>query len=222
MKNKKKQKLNFRNAIPKVKDGKNSSVYTYKFGNKTVKLTVQKVEVPAKQDPSKSVFYYSCLSCKNDFDGDMQVCPGCGKPVTRINLRKCPQCGAKNNPARARCLMCNASFPKLEVAATGGIETVMRLDAGGMIYKSTDQSLTPRMKKLFEDLASSGFSKASLEPWVNSHEAHHPHDPYIRESMGDEYDHMVQEYKYEKYIFACIAILTLIGTLLFIRVYWFN
>ena len=96
---------------------KNVSIYSYKCGQKNIRLTVERVEVVKKSELLDSAFYYSCVFCNKDFDSQIQTCPGCNRPLVKVNLKKCPQCGGKNNPERTlysiaetaicKCIICS-------------------------------------------------------------------------------------------------------------------
>ncbi|TRZ95583.1 hypothetical protein D4R78_02870 [bacterium] len=195
----------------------NPSVYHYKLGNRKIKLTVQKQEEYKKANLTSVVFYYSCVFCKKDFDQEAQACPDCGRPLAKINLRKCQQCGAKNLPARESCWVCNGAFPKLEVDTTKEIQTVLVLEADGRVYKSTDESLSQDIKKLFSDLVSSKFSKEALETWAKRRGLK---DEYKKESIKEELGYLKQQHQQQDIIYILIVIGVIVAIILLIRVFW--
>jgi len=195
----------------------NPSVYHYKLGNRKIKLTVQKQEEYKKVNLTSAVFYYSCVFCKKDFDQEAQVCPSCGKPLAKVNLRKCQQCGAKNSPVRESCWVCNCAFPKLEVDTTKEIVTVLILEADGRVYKSTDESLSPDIKKLFSDLVSSKFSKEAMEDWAKRSGLK---DEYKKESIKEELGYLKRQHQQQDTIYILVVIGVILGIAFLIYVFW--
>jgi hypothetical protein len=211
------KKKNINKKRPQDQKKNNPSVYHYKLGNRKIKLTVQKQEECKEVSLTSAVFYYSCVFCKKDFDQETQVCPDCTRPLAKINLRKCQQCGAKNPPAKESCWVCNAAFPKLEVATTKEMKTVLVLEADGMVYKSTDESLSPDLKKLFSDLLSSKFSKQALEAWAKRTGLK---DAYKKESIKEELGYLKQQHQQQDIVFLLIVIGAIVAIILLIRVFW--
>jgi hypothetical protein len=151
---------------------KNVTVYSYKCGQKNIKLTVEKEEVlkPPPED-SSGVYYYACSFCSKDFDAQIQTCPDCHQPLVRVNLKKCPQCSAKNTPLRQSCWVCNAPFPQLQTPPSEkDTRLLLTLNVDGNIYRNTDRYLGLGLRKLFEDLIAAGFSREPLEAWAKLYE----------------------------------------------------
>lgn len=197
--------------------GKNLSIYSYKCGHKNIRLTVEKVEVLKKSDLLDSIFYYTCVFCNKDFDSNVQVCPECGRNLTKVNLKKCPQCGGKNNLLRQTCWVCNASFPKLEQQLEKETQLLLTLNVDGVFYRNTDKTLSLNMKKLFEDLISTGFNKEPLEAWVKIHEGEIEHK---KESARGEYRHLARESKHRNLLYIIALILPIIICLMLVAVFW--
>ncbi|MDD5130853.1 MAG: hypothetical protein PHS66_07415, partial [Candidatus Omnitrophica bacterium] len=159
-----------KNKNRKVIKENNLKVYSYKCGQKNIKLTVQKVELPKNPEALNSIFYYNCTFCSKDFDfsagsrefssaninfeqasnptvnvvrDNLQVqnCPDCNRPLVKINLKKCPHCGAKNNPFKPSCWICNTPFPVLEIPTTKETQMLLTLNIDGNFYRNTDKTL---------------------------------------------------------------------------------
>jgi hypothetical protein len=208
-KNKEKNKHEFKN--------KNLSVYSYKCGHKNIKLTVQKIEsfrAPAALD---SIFYYNCIFCGKDFDQTIQTCPDCNQPLVKIRLKKCPQCGAKNSPLKQKCWVCNALFPVLNLDPEKETQLLLTLNVDGSTYRNTDQSLGLGMRKLFEDLIASGFSKEPLDAWLKIHE---DDIAFKKDLLKEECKYLAQESRRKLVIYAGIFILAVIISLLFVKMFW--
>lgn len=196
---------------------KNLSIYSYKCGHKNIKLTVQKVEVLKNSEALNSIFYYNCTFCSKDFDSQVQICPDCNQPLVKINLKKCPQCGAKNNPLKQTCWVCNVPFPKLELQPEKETRLLLTLNVDGAFYRNTDKSLGLGMKELFEDLISTGFNKEPLEAWAKVHEGD---IEYKKDFFRQECKHLVQESKRKSFLYITIAILVIVISFLIIMVFW--
>jgi len=194
-----------------------ANVYSYKCGNRNIKLTVQKTEVIKPSELLSQVFYYQCVFCGKDFDTQTQACPDCQKPLTRVNLKKCPQCGAKNNPLKQNCWICNAAFPKLELATEKETQLFLTLNVDGVFYRNTDPSLSLSLKKLFEDLITAGFSKEPLEAWVKAQEGALE---YKKESLREECKILAQESKQSNLVYIILAVLSIGIIFLLFKVFW--
>jgi hypothetical protein len=171
---KEKRKLNIKalNAKepPKTLKNKEADTYCYSFGNKTAKLRIGKVNILKESDIKEAVFYYRCFDCNKDFDSDLQACPECAKPLAKINLKKCPKCSAKNDPARGACWVCNVPLPMPQIKPDREITDVLVLEMNGKVYRSTDKFLSDDIKRLFAGLAANGFDKKAFESWVKGKE----------------------------------------------------
>jgi len=167
-----KKKKKFQLKLIKAKKQPKQALNTccYRFGNKTVKLKIEKIGLFKEPDLSSKVFYYRCFYCDKDFGADIQTCPECTKPLTKINLKKCSKCNAKSSPVAATCWVCNEPFPKLEVKREKETANLLTLDMDGKTYRSTDESLSDDLKKLFADLLASGFDKNVFEAWAKQKE----------------------------------------------------
>ncbi|MDD5109362.1 MAG: hypothetical protein PHC29_07690 [Candidatus Omnitrophica bacterium] len=217
-----KRLLKIANARKKEKEknknkGKNLSIYNYKFGHKNIKLTVERLEVLKKSNSVDSIFYYSCVFCNKDFDPNVQICPDCGRDLTKINLKKCQHCGAKNNPSKGTCWVCNAPFPKLDEKVDKEVHLLLTLNINNNLYRNTDKILGLGMKKLFEDLITAGFSKEPLEAWVKIHEWEIEH---IKESVMVECKNLAREYKRKNLLYIITFILPILICLMIAFVFW--
>jgi len=198
------------------------SVYSYKCGNKDIRLTVQKKEVPKNSKTLNSVYYYNCTFCSKDFDtcGDIQIppfCPDCNQPLVKINLRKCPQCGAKNNPLKETCWICNAPFAKAELGIEKETQLLLTLNIDGVFYRNTDKPQGLGLKKLFEDLITTGFSKDPLESWIRAQE-NNLEDR--KESLREECRFLAQESKRKSLTYIAAGMLIITILLLLARMFW--
>ncbi|MCX5694785.1 MAG: hypothetical protein NT014_06700 [Candidatus Omnitrophica bacterium] len=146
-----------------------------------------------------------------------QTCPDCGHPLVKINLKKCLHCGAKNNPLKQSCWVCSTPFPIIEVPTEREARLVLTLNIDGNFYRNTDKTLGLGMKRLFEDLILSGFSKEPLEAWMKIHESD---IDYNKETLRQECKTLAQESTRKSIIYAGIFILMIIIGLLIIRVFW--
>lgn len=214
--NKRKRLLKIANAGKKNKD-QNLSIYSYKCGHKNIKLTVERAEILKKSDLLDSIFYYSCVFCNKDFDSGIQICPGCNRNLTKVNLKKCPQCGAKNNPLKHACWVCNAPFPELEQETEKETQLFLTLNIDGTLYRNTDKMLGLGMKKLFEDLISAGFSKEPLEAWAKIHQGE---IEYKKESVREELRNLARESKRKNLMYIIALILPVIICLILLAVFW--
>jgi len=208
---KKRKKIRFKIGIAKNKNkekneekNKNIRIYSYKIGNKNIKLTVEKREVVKKSDLVDSVFYYNCEFCNKDFDPGIQTCTVCGRALTRINLKKCQLCGAKNNPAKQNCWVCNGPFPELEEKIEKGSEVVLTLDINNHFYRNTDKVLDLGMRKLFDDLVSTNFSREPLEAWVKLYENE---VEFRKEFAKEECRNLAKESRRKSIVYMFFAIL---------------
>ena len=139
-------------------------------------------------------------------------CPDCNRPLVKINLKKCPQCGAKNNPLKPSCWICNAPFPALEISLEKESRLLLTLNIDGNFYRNTDKVLGLGMKKLFEDLIAAGFSKEPLESWAKIHESD---IEYKKESIRRECKRLAKRSRYKIFVYTILAILMiLIGVLI--------
>ncbi len=75
------------------------------------------------------------------------------------------------------------------------------------------------MKKLFEDLISTGFSKEPLEAWVKVQEGEME---YKKESLREECKYLAQESKRNNLLYFIVAILLIAISLLITKVFWSN
>ena len=196
---------------------KNVSIYSYKCGQKNIRLTVERVEVVKKSELLDSAFYYSCVFCNKDFDSQIQTCPGCNRPLVKVNLKKCPQCGAKNNAFKQTCWVCNTPFPKLELETEKETQLLLTLNVGGTFYRNTDKILGLGVKKLFEDLISTNFAREPLEAWLKIHDAEVEHK---KESLRLECRNLSQEYKRKSFFYIVIVILIIGISLLIAKGFW--
>jgi len=196
---------------------KNVSIYSYKCGQKNIKLTVERVSVLKKSDRLDSIFYYSCIFCDKDFDSNIQTCPECSRDLVKVNLKKCQLCGAKNNPAKESCWVCNGPFPKLEEKVDKEAQLLLTLNINNNLYRNTDKILSLGMRKLFEDLISAGFSKEPLEAWVKIHEGE---IEYKKESLREECKHLAGESKRSNLMYIITLILPIIICLMLVVVFW--
>jgi hypothetical protein len=212
----KKHLLKIANARKKDKN-KNLSIYSYKCGHKNIKVTVQKVEILKNSEALNLIFYYNCTFCSKDFGSQIQICPDCNQPLVKINLKKCPQCGAKNNPLKQTCWVCNTPFPKLELQPEKEIQLLLTLNVDGTFYRNSDKLLGLGMKKLFEDLISTGFSKEPLEAWAKIHEGD---IAYKKEFVREECKHLAQASKRRNLMYIIALILPIIICLMLAAVFW--
>jgi hypothetical protein len=209
------------NRIKNKNENKNKdlSVYSYKCGHKNIKLTVKKVEEFKSSEAFNSIFYYSCPFCNKDFDRQIQICPDCSQSLVKINLKKCPQCGSKNNPFKQTCWVCNASFPVLELKPEKENRWLLTLNVDGVYFRNNDIALNPRMKKLFEDLITVGFSKEPLEAWAKAYE---DDVEFKKDLLKEKCKYLAQESKRRSFVYIAIAILVITISLLIIKVFWSN
>jgi hypothetical protein len=191
--------------------------YSYKCGKKNIKLTVEKVEVLKESDLADSIFYYSCVFCNKNFDSQVQICPGCNRPLVKVNLKKCPQCGAKNNALKQACWVCGAPFPKLELEAEKEAQLLLTLNVDGIFYRNTDKTLGLGLKKLFADLISANFSKEPLETWVKIQEVEIENK---KESFKQEFKYLLSASRKTSFINITIVILMIGIGLLIIKGFW--
>lgn len=211
----KKRKLHLKIINAREKN-KNLSIYSYKCGHKNIRLTVERVEMFKKSDLLDSIFYYSCVFCKKDFDSNIQTCPECGRNLVKVNLKKCPQCAAKNNPLKQTCWVCNAPFSKIELESEKETQLLLTLNVDGTFYRNTDKILGLGMKKLFEDLISSGFNKEPLEAWAKIHEEE---IEYKKESLRGECKYLMREFKHKNLMYIIEFILLIIICLMLVAVF---
>ncbi len=219
---KKRKKIRLKFAKAKKKDveknkNKNISNYNYKIGNKNIKLTVERVEVLKKSDLTDSIFYYSCAFCNKDFDPDVQTCPDCGRPLAKVNLKKCQLCGAKNNPAKQNCWVCNGAFPKLEERIEKESQILLTLNINNYFYRNTDKVLELGMRRLFEDLISTNFSKEPLEAWAKLHEGE---VEFRKEFAREECRNLANESKHRSLIYIIAILMPVIICLMLFVVFW--
>jgi hypothetical protein len=194
------------------------STYNYKCGQRNITLSVQKIQL-LKDPQIDSVFYYACAFCVKDFDAQTTVCPDCGKPLTKINLKKCPGCGAKNKPPAKTCWVCSAPFPPFEVSVQKEERLLLALNIDGNIYRNTDPALGLGMKKLFEDLIAGGFSKEPLDTWIKFYE---DNLSFKKDMFRQECKSLAQESRKKDVNYFVIFIIVVgIGILIF-RVFWSN
>jgi len=205
-------------VVQKIKNKNNNiSNYSYKIGNKSIKLTVERVEVVTKSDLTDSIFYYTCVFCKKDFDANLQVCPDCSQLLVKVNLKKCPLCGAKNNPAKQTCWVCNGPFPKVEEKVEIESQVLLTLNVNGNFYRNTDKVLGLGMRKLFDDLIAANFSKEPLEAWVKIHEGE---VEFKKEFAREECKYLAKESKRRNIVYLIGIILPVIICLMLFFVFW--
>ncbi|MDD5096985.1 MAG: hypothetical protein PHU59_00635 [Candidatus Omnitrophica bacterium] len=213
-KNRKAEKKVEKKVVNKV----NSSTYLYKFGKNDFKLTVLKEEVPRLIDLPGTVFHSHCESCLKDFDAEVTNCSFCQKPLVKINLRRCQKCGAKNDLLKQSCWVCNTTFPSSGIITRNEIQTVLILEMNGEIYKSTNQLLSPSIKKLFEDLISSNFSKEAFQSWINRSGFE---IEYRKEVNRSSAWHSHWEFTWQNMVhLALVVVLPLVIILLLISAFW--
>jgi hypothetical protein len=191
--------------------------YTYRCGHKNIKLTVEKIEVLKSPENSAPGFYYNCIFCGKDFEPPIRTCPDCNQPLVRINIKKCPQCGAKNNSLKETCWVCAAPFPKLELQPEQETRLLLTLNIEGVYYRNTDQSLAPGVKKLFEDLISSNFNKKPLEAWVRAHE---DNVEYKKETFREECKYLLRKSKYKSLVYLFMIVLVIFICFLIVKGFW--
>lgn len=196
---------------------KKLSVYHYKIGRNNIKLTVEKIQVLNKSDLVDAIFYYSCSFCKKDFAADVTVCPDCQHELVRVNLKKCPKCGAKNNPALAACWVCSQAFPKVEQKLETQEELLLTLAINNHIYRKTDQGLSSGIKKLFVDLIAANFSQEPLEAWIKIYEQGIENK---KEILTEEYRYLVEGHKKRSLLHIVEIIVAIAICLLIIVVFW--
>ncbi|MDD5120153.1 MAG: zinc ribbon domain-containing protein [Candidatus Omnitrophica bacterium] len=211
--NKKKDK--HRNQIKPAK--RDISNYSYKIGNRIYKLSVERVEVINKTDMTGSIYYYRCAFCNKDFGPDIQTCPGCGRELTKVNLKKCQLCGAKNSPNKQNCWVCNGPFPKLEEKIEKQSQVLLTLNVNNNFYRNTDRVLGLGMRKLFDDLIATNFNKEPLEAWAKLHEGE---AEFKKEFAREECRNIVKESKKRSFLYWVAFILPVIILLMLVAVFW--
>ncbi|MFA5199431.1 MAG: zinc ribbon domain-containing protein [Candidatus Omnitrophota bacterium] len=222
---KKRKKIRFKtgsakNKVKILKPDKKRDVsnYSYKIGNKVYKLTVEKVDIEKRSDQTDSIFYYSCPFCSKDFDPSIDTCPGCGKPLTRVNLKKCQSCGAKNNPSKLNCWVCSAPFPKIEEIIEKESKVLLTLNISNHFYRNTDKILGLGMRKLFDDLIACNFSKEPLEAWAKLYQGE---EEFRKESIREECKNLAKESKRQSLFYNLVMVLVPIFIIVMVFVVFF-
>lgn len=220
MNKKKKQRLKIalKNRIrKKARPKRDITTYNYKIGNRTIKLTVEKIEEEKRSGLTDSIFYQTCVFCNKDFGPQDQNCPECGQPLARVNLKKCEFCGAKNKPARRNCWVCNGNFPGMEESVEKITRTILTLNINNHLFRNTDKILGLGMRKLFDDLIASNFSKEPLEAWLKFYEEE---EEFKREMAREQCRRLKDEYRQKSIMYTLFSLLIVVIFLTLLAVFW--